>query len=88
MLLITFTETIAMGRQIKLEGKLREPWLEEVQKVCNPGGDSPGGLHLDLSSLTFIDAASVQWLHGVIRQGATVTACSPFVAAMMNLRQP
>ena len=84
MLMITCTETDGTGRKLKLEGKLREPWIDELRKVCDAVGTPPNSLHLDLASLTFIDAVSVQWLDGLIRQGATVTACSRFVAAMLN----
>ena len=86
MLMITCTETDSTGRKLKLEGKLREPWLDELRTVCNAVG-TPSSLHLDLASLTFIDAVSVQWLDGLIRQGATVTACSRFVAAMLNISE-
>ena len=55
--------------------------------MCDAVGTPPSGLHFDLASLTFIDAVSVQWLDGLIRQGATVTACSGFVAAMLNISE-
>ena len=87
MLMITCTETIDVGRTLKLEGQLRQPWLEELQSACGAGGTAPSRLSFDLAALTFIDAASVQWLDALIRQGATVTACSRFVAEMLKTRQ-
>ena len=87
MLMITCKETSGSGRLLKLEGKLREPWLDELRSACDATGTPPSGLHFDLAALTFIDAAGVQWLDGLIRQGATVTACSRFVAEMLNVSQ-
>jgi anti-anti-sigma regulatory factor len=87
MLMITCVESNDPGRLLKLEGKLREPWLEELRAVC-AAVTPPGGLRFDLTALTFIDAAGVHYLAGLIRQGATVTACSRFVAEMLNLEPP
>jgi hypothetical protein len=86
MLMITCMETSGAGRNLKLEGQLRQPWLEELQSACG-GGTPPSRLTFDLAALTFIDTASVQWLDALIRQGATVTACSRFVAEMLKTRQ-
>ena len=85
MLMITCKETSGSRRLLKLEGKLREPWLDELRKACNLAGTPPSGLYFDLAALTFIDSAGVQWLDSLIRQGATVTACSRFVAEMLNV---
>ena len=87
MLMITCTENSGAGRKLKLEGQLRQPWLEELRTACGAGGTPPSGLSFDLAALTFIDAASAQWLDALIRQGATVTACSRFVAEMLKTRQ-
>ena len=87
MLMITCTENYGADRTLRLEGQLRQPWLDELQSACGAGGTPPSGLSFDLAALTFIDAASVQWLDALIRQGATVTACSRFVAEMLKTRQ-
>jgi hypothetical protein len=86
MLMITCTENSAAGRKLKLEGQLRQPWLEELRNACGAGGTPPSRLSLDLAALTFIDGASAQWLDGLIRQGATVAACSRFVAEVLKSR--
>jgi hypothetical protein len=87
MLMITCTENSGAGRKLKLEGQLRQPWLEELQSACGSGGSTPSRLFFDLAALTYIDTASAQWLDAMIRQGATVTACSRFVAEMLKTRQ-
>jgi hypothetical protein len=87
MLMITCTENSGAGRKLKLEGQLRQPWLEELHNACGGGVTPPSGLSFDLAALTFIDAASAQWLDALIHQGATVTACSRFVAEVLKIRQ-
>src|SRR5262249_1643909 len=87
MLMITCTETSDTGRKLKLEGKLREPWLDELREVCDALGTPPSRLHLDLSSLTSIDALTARWLGALLRRGAPATACSRFVAEMLSNRQ-
>jgi hypothetical protein len=42
---------------IKLEGKLLRPWIDEVRQACACGTDPSGPTSLDLSALTFVDAA-------------------------------
>jgi ABC-type transporter Mla MlaB component len=66
---------------LKLEGKLLEPWLDEVQRSI----PAPVTLQLDLSTLSFADGAGVRFLRGLIRQGAQITACSAFIAALLQM---
>ena len=87
MLMITCTEYGGACRKLKLEGQLQQPWLEELRNACGAGMTPPSRLSFDLAALTFIDGASVQWLDALIRQGATITACSRFVAEMLKTRQ-
>jgi hypothetical protein len=59
-------------RFLTLEGKLREPWRDESRGACL--GAAPDGLRLELIALTFIDAAVVDSLAGLICRGAKVIA--------------
>jgi hypothetical protein len=86
MLMITCSESNGAGRILKLEGTLRQPWLDELRKLCNAVGAPPERLRLDLAALTFVDAPGLEWLDELIRQGATITACSRFVAAMLDVK--
>jgi anti-anti-sigma regulatory factor len=74
------------GLLLKLEGKLREPWVEELARAARrplPGGQGP--IRLDLSSVTFADEAGVRLLRELLRQGVQVAATSGFVAALLRL---
>jgi hypothetical protein len=86
MLRITQMATQA-SRLVKLEGKLLEPWLQEVRRVCEELRLQPGPAGLDLSALTFVDAAGANLLRDLVRQGMDIHACSPFVAEILHLER-
>jgi anti-anti-sigma regulatory factor len=69
---------------LKLEGKLLGPWIEEMQ--CSING-SVSSVTLDLSALTFADSAGIQVLADLIRHGAKLTACSGYVAALLQMEK-
>jgi anti-anti-sigma regulatory factor len=86
MLRITEVVDGGPGLLLKLEGKLLEPWIEELARVVGrsrPEGNGP--LRLDLSSVTFVDEAGVRLLHDLLRQGVVIAATSNFVAALLRL---
>jgi len=68
---------------LKLEGKLLEPWLGTLRQVCAQAN----GVCLDLSAVTFVDAASGQMLRDLLSQGVTITACSNLVAELLQIDQ-
>ena len=77
MLMITRTEGSDSSRTLKLGGKLRGPWVEELQATCEEAKESPQSrLRLDLAAVSFADAAGVACLHGLIREGVLIVACS------------
>jgi anti-anti-sigma regulatory factor len=74
------------GLLLKLEGKLREPWAEELARAARrPLPEGHGPLRLDLSSVTFADEAGVRLLHELLREGVRIAATSAFVAALLRL---
>jgi hypothetical protein len=70
-------------RTLKLEGELRGPWVEEVRKACGPCTVPPGGAGLDLSAVTFVDAAGEALLRDLIGRGIDIVACSSYVAELL-----
>ena len=85
MLIITRSEGSDLTRTIRLEGKLFEPWIGELELACGESLATPKRVCLDLCDLTFIDAAGARFLTSLIRDGARVIACSGFVAEMLHL---
>ncbi|MBI2807532.1 MAG: STAS domain-containing protein [Planctomycetes bacterium] len=69
---------------LKLEGKMLEPWIEEVQRSIN---GSVSSIELDLSALTFTDSAGIRVLADLLRHGAKLTACSGYVAALLQMEK-
>lgn len=69
---------------IKLEGKLLGPWVDEVRQACAAGTIPAGRTSLDLSALTFVDAAGEGLLRDLIGQGIEVVACSNYVAELLR----
>ena len=74
------------GLLLKLEGKLLEPWVEELARAARrPLPEGHGPIRLDLSSVTFADEAGVRLLRELLRQGVEIAATSAFVAALLRL---
>jgi ABC-type transporter Mla MlaB component len=85
MLKITRIDGQDSTETFKLEGKLLEPWVAEVLKVCASLDGRLSRTNLDLSGLTFVDQGGAKLLKDLIRRGFSVTACSGFVAELLHL---
>jgi ABC-type transporter Mla MlaB component len=85
MLKITLIDGQELTQTIRLEGKLLEPWVTEVLKVCTSGDGRSDRTCLDLSGLTFVDQAGTKLLKELVRRGLAVSACSGFVAELLRL---
>jgi hypothetical protein len=84
MLRITRFTGTHLNQTIRLEGKLLRPWVDEVRTACASGTDPAGRASLDLSALTFVDAAGEKLLRELIDQGIEVVACSSYVAELLR----
>jgi ABC-type transporter Mla MlaB component len=87
MLMITRSDGSDLTRTLKLEGKLLEPWIVELESACGESLVSPERVCLDLCDLTFVDAAGARFLASLIHDGARVIACSGFVAEVLHLNE-
>jgi hypothetical protein len=70
---------------LKLEGKLRGPWVHEVRDAYALYAAQASPTCLDLSSLTFADGEGVALLHELIRSGVRVVGCSSYIAELLQL---
>jgi anti-anti-sigma regulatory factor len=86
MLRVTQSSACGNGPILKLEGKLIQPWVDEVSSLLN-GGKLPAGSRLDLSSLTFIDEAGANLLLRLLGQRFQLQTCSQYVAELLQLRR-
>ncbi len=78
MLKIT-TERDAAGIQLKLDGKLAGPWVEELAsswQAATAAAVEPGRVLLDLSGVTFVDSEGKRLLSKICAEGAKFrTSC-------------
>jgi hypothetical protein len=88
MLMITRFEGSDLTRTLKLEGKLLEPCIGELESACRTSRVSLDRVRLDLFGLTFVDAEGTRFLASLVRDGARVMACSAFVEEMLHFEGP
>ena len=65
-----------------LEGKLLEPWLEELRREIASAGRE-AAVQLDLAGLEYVDPAGALLLTTLGRRGIALRAASPLVAGLM-----
>ena len=68
---------------IRLEGKLLAPWLDEF-KALFQGGTPIRSMRLNLKDVDYIDAAGLEVLSALRRQGLLIIASSAFVAKLLD----
>lgn len=70
---------------LKIEGKLLAAYVDEFESAIGSFSSmsSPMPISLDLSGLTFVDAAGLDILAAMIRRGLLVSSCSNFVAELL-----
>jgi anti-anti-sigma regulatory factor len=76
MFKISIVDTPAR-RKLVVEGKLSEPWVDELRTTCrNAGRDLDGRkLVIDLSSLTVISREGEDVIFDLMKQGAKFSCC-------------
>ena len=87
MLKITRSTDNGSALLVKLEGKLLQPWVEELARVCTPPAGTVVGIRLDLSAVTFVDEAGVRLLRELLDRGVGVAAASGFVTELLRLEK-
>jgi anti-anti-sigma regulatory factor len=83
MLRITTTDGDG-ERTLRLEGRLLEPWVGELLGAYREAA-SARLLVLDLSGVTFVDAAGVACLRSLLAQGVALRGCSGFISELLKV---
>lgn len=83
MLRITRSDQNETSPCVKLEGKLLEPWVDEVRSLFTAPVSTPLP-RLELAGLTFVDAAGADLLRQLLWRGVQVESCSAYVAEVMH----
>jgi ABC-type transporter Mla MlaB component len=72
---------------LRLEGKLVQPWADELVKVWIDQGDGhrpDRKLRIDLSAVSFVDARGRAVLASLRRLGCELTGSGPFISAVIE----
>jgi anti-anti-sigma regulatory factor len=84
MLRITVLNANGAPAIVKLEGKLLEPWISELQEACRVARKHYAAATLDLAGLSYIDASGAIALRDLMRRGVVVTGCSPLITELLK----
>jgi hypothetical protein len=69
---------------LKLEGKLFEPWCEELRQACDGARKLTSAVQLDLFDVSYIDRSGAELVRSLIAGGLTISRCSSIVAELLN----
>ena len=72
---------------LRLEGRLLGPWVEALRAECAAADGAGRRRLLDLTSVTFLDAAGVRSVHDLSKRGWGVTGCSDFLSELLGAGQ-
>lgn len=72
------------GAGLKLEGKLLGPWTDELRAACTDLTPQARPPRLDLTEVSYVDAAGIKLLEDLRGAGFDLTACSHFVASVLH----
>lgn len=84
MLKLSQSEAANRTVTLKLEGRVVGPWVGELHRVCESILSEDRKLELELTEVSFVDAAGVVTLTSLRSRGVTVTNCSPFVEEQLK----
>ena len=72
---------------LKLEGKLLEPWCEELDLAARQASDRKLPVELDLKDVSFVDQAGAQSVRRLLSDGIRLGRCSNFIAELLKQEQ-
>jgi anti-anti-sigma regulatory factor len=84
MLRITTIQNEDSPAILKLEGKLLEPWIGELDEACRRACVRASSATLDLAGISFVDTPGTIALRDLRRRGMRLVGCSPLVAELLK----
>jgi len=69
---------------VDLEGQVIGPWVQELDRVCEPILARGGGLSLDLSGVSFVSRDGVELLWRLRDRHTRLLNCSRFLAEQLK----
>lgn len=71
--------------RFRLEGKLLGPWVDELAATLDRETGPLAAVELDLSEVTFVDAAGTGLLRSLVSAGVRLGERSDFVATLLEV---
>lgn len=84
MLRITTIQRADAPVVLKLEGKLLEPWIGELDDACRRATASTATTTLDLSGVSYVDVPGAIALRNLRRRGVQLVGGSPLVTELLK----
>ena len=83
--MLRITKQIAQGVvTLRLEGRLFDAWIDEVRQSLGLETNLQH-VRLDLSGMLHADAAGIQLLKSLRRDGAEIVGANPYFSALLEL---
>lgn len=84
MLRITTIQRADAPVILKLEGKLLEPWIGELNDACRRANSAAATTTLDLSEVSYVDVPGAIALRSLRRRGVQLIGGSPLVTELLK----
>jgi len=84
MLKIDVAEDAGAGITVRLEGRMVGPWVDELDRACQPHLGNGHALTLDFSGVSFIGREGVALCRSLRQRHATFRNCSPFIKEQLD----
>ena len=84
MLKITRSDLDSTRTALRLEGRVTEASLSELERARMECQQEGRHLVFDLAGVSFVDRGGVAALRGLRRDGIVFTGCSPFVSELLK----
>jgi anti-anti-sigma regulatory factor len=82
---LRITETISSHiTTLKLEGKLLEPWTQELRAAVTAARTKGHPIQLDLRDVDYVDLDGAKLLRTLLADGVVIRDCSGFVSELLE----
>jgi anti-anti-sigma regulatory factor len=68
----------------RVEGSLRGPWVDELERAWQSARDSRKHLSLDLEDVSYVDDAAIELLTRIFQDGTELLASGPYMTAIVQ----
>jgi ABC-type transporter Mla MlaB component len=84
VLKISRSDRDSIHTTLRLEGRVTQADLSELERTCKESQKEGLRLVLDLTGVSFVDREGVAALNRMRRDGIILTGCSPFVGELLK----